>query len=251
MWESGRGFPDIGILEPLAKELGVSVTELMNGERIDFKEPEKAVSQADSAVMETLRYVKQMSRKTLGVIVIIIGACLTVSPLYTTFAGLPITILGLLVISGGVYMLAKKGRNRSIKIPKTALEFISLGALIAAIILELLPNGAVLWRWPGPGTDEYCEYYSYFDPMAYGSGNLPPFITAVLTVVVTILTIIAIIAGSKHTKLRNALFICLIVATAISMCPVLFGLKYVTLIGVFITLALGISAVTRAAANAK
>lgn len=247
-WETGRGFPDVGVLEPLAKELGVSITELMNGERFD---PEKISSQADSAVMETLRYIKQMSRKTFGVIVVIIGACLTAAPLYTTFAGFPIMILGVFVVSGGVFMLATKGTNRSIKIPKIALEFISLGALAAAIVLELLPNGAILWRWPGPGTEEYCEYYSYFDPMTYGSGHLSPLITAVLTVVVTILSIIALILGSKHTKLRNALFICLIVTTAISMCPALFGFKYVTPIGVFVTIALGISAISRAAANAK
>ena len=147
-------------------------------------------------------------------------------------------------------MLATKGRNRSIKIPKTALEFISLGALAAAIILEILPNGVVLW-WARPDGDPRPSYYSYFNPLPYGMANFSPLITAGLTVIITILTIIAIILGSKHTKFRNALFICLIVTTTISMCPVLYGFKYVTLIGVFITIALGISAVTRAAANAK
>ena len=31
-WETGRGVPDISLLEPLAEELHVSVTELLNGE---------------------------------------------------------------------------------------------------------------------------------------------------------------------------------------------------------------------------
>lgn len=30
-WETGKGFPDISLIEPLAKELKVSVIELMNG----------------------------------------------------------------------------------------------------------------------------------------------------------------------------------------------------------------------------
>ena len=30
-WETGRGFPDIGLLEPLAKALGISVVELLSG----------------------------------------------------------------------------------------------------------------------------------------------------------------------------------------------------------------------------
>ena len=30
-WETGRGFPDIGLIEPLARALGISVIELLSG----------------------------------------------------------------------------------------------------------------------------------------------------------------------------------------------------------------------------
>lgn len=33
-WETGRGLPDLSLLEPLAAALGVSVTELLSGEQI-------------------------------------------------------------------------------------------------------------------------------------------------------------------------------------------------------------------------
>ena len=33
-WETAKGLPDISLLQPLAKALGISVIELMNGERI-------------------------------------------------------------------------------------------------------------------------------------------------------------------------------------------------------------------------
>lgn len=33
-WETGKGLPDISLVEPLAKSLGVCVMELMNGEQI-------------------------------------------------------------------------------------------------------------------------------------------------------------------------------------------------------------------------
>ena len=33
-WETGKGFPDIGLLEPLAKALDISVIELLSGEDI-------------------------------------------------------------------------------------------------------------------------------------------------------------------------------------------------------------------------
>ena len=248
-WETGRGFPDVGVLEILAKELGVSVTELMNGERFV---PEKASSQADSAVLETLRYIRQIGRKTVGVIVIIIGACLCLAPLVMAGAGssISILILGVLVILGGVFMIANNSLGGS-KIPRMAYELISLGALAAAIVLELLPNGVVLcWGTP-PGEPLYRTFHSYFDPTPYGMAHFSPLITAGLTVIASILTIIALIIGKRRPKLCNALFIFLIVTAAISICPVLYGFKYVTAIGVFITAALVVSVISRAAANAK
>ncbi len=33
-WETGRGYPDISFMEPLASALGVSVTELLAGEHV-------------------------------------------------------------------------------------------------------------------------------------------------------------------------------------------------------------------------
>ncbi len=33
-WETGRGFPDISLLEPLSKALGISVIELLSGEDV-------------------------------------------------------------------------------------------------------------------------------------------------------------------------------------------------------------------------
>lgn len=33
-WETGRGYPDIGLLEPLAEALGISVIELLSGEDV-------------------------------------------------------------------------------------------------------------------------------------------------------------------------------------------------------------------------
>lgn len=38
-WETGKGLPDLTLVEPLAKALGVSVIELMNGEQIINRNP--------------------------------------------------------------------------------------------------------------------------------------------------------------------------------------------------------------------
>lgn len=49
-WETGRGIPDISLLEPLARELHVSITELLCGADSDTVEKEKA--KRDSAIVE-------------------------------------------------------------------------------------------------------------------------------------------------------------------------------------------------------
>lgn len=33
-WETGKGFPDVSLLEPLSKALGIPVIELISGDRI-------------------------------------------------------------------------------------------------------------------------------------------------------------------------------------------------------------------------
>ena len=34
-WECGKGFPEVSLLQPLCKTLGISVNELLTGERLD------------------------------------------------------------------------------------------------------------------------------------------------------------------------------------------------------------------------
>lgn len=51
-WETGQSLPDIGLLEPLAQCLGVSVAELLRGERIRERplEPEETEELVDRAI---------------------------------------------------------------------------------------------------------------------------------------------------------------------------------------------------------
>lgn len=247
-WERGRGFPDIAILEMLSKELNVSITELMSGER---STPETIKAQSDSTLVETLLYVKKMSRKTIGTLLIIIGACMLCSPLFIAGYFTPILVMGIIVTGGGIFMLSSKKSFGAFNLPKPALEGISLGALAAAIVLEFQPNGVIMWWATPPGVESKPAWYSYFDPLPYGVGIFPPFITALLTAAVTIFTCIVMLLGKRFAKPRNALFVCIIVTAVISACQVLYGFKYVTTIGILITLTLVISAVFRAAANSK
>lgn len=243
-WERGRGFPDVAILETLSKELGVSVTELMSGER---STPETAAAQSDSAIVETLKYIKQMSRKTIGTLIIILGACILCSPLFTS-GSFWLVVAGIIIAAKGILMLTPNRIFKPIVLPRVALEGISLAALAAAIVLEIRTDGVIL-SWAAFMRSPKYELYSYFDLLPYGTGTFPPFITPLLTVAVTVFSIIVMLIGKRFTKPRNALFVCIIVTVVISVCAIVFSFDNFTLTSVLITLALVIAAAFRAAAN--
>lgn len=73
-WETGKGFPDTKLLEPLARALGVSLVELMRGERLEsdalpMAEAEQVVSQAMNRSQQTTarRYLKLLSALLIGI----------------------------------------------------------------------------------------------------------------------------------------------------------------------------------------
>ena len=245
-WECGRGFPDIGILEILSKQLGVSITELMNGERFT---PEKQSEQSDNALLSTVMYIKAMTRRTLGILMIIFGTFLTLSPMYSSGRVTLAFIVGILMIAGGIVMIAVKIPPKRFGLSKFAADAISLCALGAAIILEVLPYGAVMKFAPGPDITKLA-YYSYFSLVPFGYANFAPFITAVLTVMLAVWTLVMILVNRKAKGARNALFITITVTAVISVCPAAFGIDYITGIGVGITALLAAAAVFRAVANA-
>lgn len=85
-WETGKGFPDVKLLEPLAQALGVSLVELMQGRRqeadtLTMAEADAAVSQAlgQSEKAITRRYLRLFRWFLTG------GGALSLLWLLTTF----------------------------------------------------------------------------------------------------------------------------------------------------------------------
>ncbi len=74
-WENGAGFPDIKILEPLAECLGVSLMELMQGERI--VEPEIDRETAEQIVAQTISQSGQEEewKRRMWKVKLLLGAC--------------------------------------------------------------------------------------------------------------------------------------------------------------------------------
>ena len=72
-WETGRSAPDIALLEPLARELGVSVVEILQGEKI---EEENFPAVSDEVVVTTMQKDKKKLRRAVAVAVSIMMSIL-------------------------------------------------------------------------------------------------------------------------------------------------------------------------------
>ena len=106
---------------------------------------------------------------------------------------------------------------------------------LVILILELLPFGAVL-NFANPEGEPFRETFSYFSLTPFGYANFGPFITAILSCILLISVIIYVLKG----KLKKFLIILGIVACAVSLSPLLFGLQYYSMIAGCITFLLGL-----------
>lgn len=83
-------------------------------------------------------------------------------------------------------------------------SFFLLAITILTLILELLPYGAVLefaHMSPELTLGYYEEHFSYFDPMVYGHGHFGPLLTAVLTCILAVITVIAIFFENRAVRI--------------------------------------------------
>ena len=55
-WENGNYMPDLSLLEPLSRELGISLNELLAGEKI---EKEKAIEYSEQNLISTIDYTEK------------------------------------------------------------------------------------------------------------------------------------------------------------------------------------------------
>ena len=103
-------------------------------------------------------------------------------------------------------------------------SFILLAITISILILELLPYGAVLefaHMSPELTLGYYEEHFSYFDPMVYGHGHFGPLLTAVLTCMLAVITVIAVFFENR--AVRIALRVVSVLTLLFSLTPMLTG----------------------------
>lgn len=60
-WENGRGMPDLSLMRPLCEELGITINELISGEKINKKEYQERV---EENILNTIDYSNKRIKKT-------------------------------------------------------------------------------------------------------------------------------------------------------------------------------------------
>jgi hypothetical protein len=110
-------------------------------------------------------------------------------------------------------------------------KMITLALLLSALVLEILPYGAVL-NFGNPEGDTWRKTYSYFSLIPYGYANFGPLITAILTCIMLIIIVISILIKKDWNK---SISIISAIATLTSLAPLMFGISNFSLFGAMIS----------------
>lgn len=114
-------------------------------------------------------------------------------------------------------------------------RFLYLLLPIITLVLEILPYGAVCNFSDGP-TSVLRKTFSYFSLIPFGYANFAPLITAIMTCMVLALLLVYCITGNSKwaAKSRNLLCVCVV----FSFGPLVFGIRYVSVVGLLISVSL-------------
>lgn len=78
-WETGRCMPDLSLMKPLCKELGITINELLSGEKIDKKDYQ---DKFEENILNTIDYTNKKldkSSNTMGTIILVFGFLITLT----------------------------------------------------------------------------------------------------------------------------------------------------------------------------
>lgn len=127
-WETGKYMPDLSLLKPLSEELGITLNELLSGEKI---ENEKIVENTEKSIINTIDYSKQKIEKErhqisigLAITGIIISiAALTIFETESSWCSI-YSIIGIIVLVIGIIRELKY--SKKLKILTSIILFVGI-----------------------------------------------------------------------------------------------------------------------------
>ena len=110
-------------------------------------------------------------------------------------------------------------------------KMITLALLLSALVLEILPYGAVC-NFANPEGPPHRVTYSYFSMIPYGYGDFGPLITAILTCVLLVILVLSLLLKKDWNK---PITIISAIATLTSLAPLMFGISNFSIVGTMIS----------------
>lgn len=134
-WETGKYMPDLSLLKPLSEELGITLNELLSGEKI---EKDKIIENSEKSIINTIDYSKEKIEKehnkiSIGLIItgiIISIAALTIFESESSWCSI-YSIIGIIVLIIGIIRELKFGKK--LKILISIILFIVIFSIFIAI----------------------------------------------------------------------------------------------------------------------
>lgn len=118
-------------------------------------------------------------------------------------------------------------------------KLVMLCTTLIALVLEILPYGAVCNFALDEG-ESLRQTFSYFDLTPFGYANFAPFIVALLTCALTVMIVVSLVSKNP---MRTPIFAVSAIATILSLAPLLYGINFFSIVGVFISIALALTTV--------
>ena len=206
--------------------------------------------QADNIILESLNYSKRMLASVISVIIFIIGIAFIISPLFLVSQSY-IWTLGLIIVAIAILYIYTRKKRDSMKATNRAYHLSALALQGIALILEILPIGAVMVFATSP-TKQTIEVYSYFSLLPVGYANFTPLLTGILTVLIILLGVIALFKFDNAASRRKAMFVCSVISLLLSIVPLfLFGTVGMTAASYAVSCAILLSIYLQAVANRK
>lgn len=150
-WENGRNMPDLSLFKPLCDELGISINELMSGERIN---KDNYKDKFEENIINTIDYsTKKVSKynQVISLIFIIFGLFISLSAIMIfpseSSWGSIYSVFGILIFMIGIYRITH-GHKLYVRIIINVFVFIlSLSVLLLTDYINVkLNNQAPMFR---------------------------------------------------------------------------------------------------------
>ena len=114
-------------------------------------------------------------------------------------------------------------------------RFLYLLLPVVTLSLEMLPYGAVC-NFANPEGKSWRRTYSYFSLTPFGYANFAPLLTAIVTCAIFVLLLIYCFTG--RCRIVGVAKILLCIGAILSLCPLLFGIRFYSFVGGLISVCL-------------